>query len=358
MTLEFPRHGLPCRPIERVELESDAARLAVIQSRPFVARVRDWRALAWDVPSLQQRVGNKPLTLLSAADRRPMQVTLGEFLDMVKAPRAKRTFIYPNTPVIRLWNIGTGPDPELGKLMDDFTLPSFIPRDRMSSINLWASDASEGPLNNASHCEPNAMSNLNLQVRGKKHVWLFSPDDARHVGVVPTMMGPPFVAHQQGISELSEEHPEFRDATCYETILEPGDAVFIPTFWFHWFVHYPTYQLNLNFWWEPEQIQLTPISANWTFMSALCKALGGFPNAEAAFDKLPPETQHLLRDVEQCLLYDGTLTSPKQMLAARMRVTMPGVPDESGKYTARDDEGGLWRADGADKPSPDKKQTP
>jgi hypothetical protein len=315
---EFPDHGLPRIPLDRIEIDSDEARRRVAESRPFVTRVTGWRALEWDVPYLKARVGAKPLTLKRSSGE-PADMTVADLLDLVEDPTWMQRYEPPGGggPLLQIWRPDRGVDPELEPLCADFELPRFIPRDRVSSINIWARNF--GLYDNGSHCEPNAMANLNVQVRGRKHVWLFPPSDAGCLSVTPAIMEPPFVAVSQEATRVGDDHPRFRDATCYETILEPGDAVFIPTFWFHWFVHYPVYQLNLNFWFEAESIPLSPISADWAFMSALCLALGGFDRAVERFASLPPETQELLRDIEDILLNQRDLLSPPTIGAARKR---------------------------------------
>jgi Cupin-like domain len=320
MTTEaaFPDHGLPRIPIDRVDIDSDEAQRRVAASQPFVTRVNGWRALEWDIPYLQRRVGASPITLQRSTGE-PVTMTIGELLGMVEDPTWMQRFVPPDGggPLLKIWRHGQGLDPALEPLFADLELPRFIPRDRISSINLWARNF--GLYDNGSHCEPNAMANLNLQVRGKKHVWLFPPTDAACLGVTPAIMEPPFVAVSQEATRASDEHPRFADAHCYETVLEPGDAIFIPTFWFHWFVHYPLYQLNLNFWFEVDPIPLTPISANWAYLSALCTALGGFEHAIESFSRLPAETQALLRRIEDVLLNDRHLLSPPVIGEARRR---------------------------------------
>jgi hypothetical protein len=239
-------------------------------------------------------------------------------------------YILPYAPVIRIQHPITGPVQEMATFRDDIVIPPFMREDKISSINLWTS---HGPGASVNHCEPNAMANLNVQIRGKKHVWLFSPDDAKCLSVQSAVMEPPFVASEVAPEAVSTAHAPFRDARCFETIIEEGDAVFIPPFWFHWFVHYPVFQLNMNFWWEPDQIPLSPISGEWMFMSALCKALGGFDTAVEEFARLPEETKALLRRIERQLIDDVSLKSSLAMLKLRAQMQIARVPDpKTGKY--------------------------
>jgi len=104
-------------------------------------------------------------------------------------------------------------------------LPSFIAPDQVKEMYVWARNV--GWYDNRSHCEPSAAAAINLQIRGKKHVWLFPPEDAGLLGVASPreeMMTPPFFSADQHVYRPSPEHPGFANVRCYEAVLEPGDA--------------------------------------------------------------------------------------------------------------------------------------
>jgi hypothetical protein len=312
----FRKLEVECIPIRQVELESEEAVQHIERSEPFVARVKGWRALEWDVDVLKRLAGSKMLEI----DRRGggvQQISLAEYLDLVADPARLREFELPTGPLVRIRSPGDGLDPVLAPLARDVQWPSYVRPEKISSINLWVSSP-VSETGSFSHAEPNAMANLNLQVRGKKHVRLFPPDDARCLSVPPSVGQPPFVAAGQMAYRISE-NPRFAEVRAYETVLEAGMAIFIPTFWFHWFEHYPAYQINLNVWWETERMPLQPISANWAYQNALCTALGGFDEQTAArFEALPEDTKALLRAIEDNLLTEPSVLRPLEMLAARL----------------------------------------
>ena len=126
------------------------------------------------------------------------------------------------------------------------------------------------------------------------------------------MMGPPYFSANQSVYAPSAEHPEFAKVRCYSTVLEPGDCIHIPTFWYHWFVHHDAYQINFNCWFYNEQIPVTPVSAEWAYMKALCLTLGGFDVAPERFAALPLETQDLLARIAQSLILDPRITDVKK----------------------------------------------
>jgi hypothetical protein len=209
---------------------------------------------------------------------------------------------------MKMWD-WFGPDERYRPLLDELPLPAFIRPDRVSGMYVWARNT--GYFDNKSHCESNACAAINLQVRGKKHVWLFPPEDARLLGVDldrDNLMLPAFFATVQTIYQASDEHPEFKNVRCYETVLEPGDAIHIPAFWYHWFVHYNVYQMNLNCWFATDTIQMNPVSAQWAYLNALSLVLGDQTNLQSRFAELPVETQELLTKIASVLIHDARCT--------------------------------------------------
>ena len=309
----MPDPGVPRIALERLEIDSPEAAQHVAESRPFVTRVHG-PMLEWTPDLLREKVGANLVPVWKRDGTRPL-LPISQFLDLVdNAEQASEDYVLHNFPIMQLWGID-GPVPGMEPLLDDLRLPAYIKRERIREMFAWARNA--GWYDNKSHCEPNAASNFNVQIRGKKHVWLFPPEDAGALGVATTnreeLVTPPFFSQNQKVFAPSEEHPEFKSVTCYETVLEPGDAVYIPVFWFHWFVHYNAYQLNFNVWFDGGPLLLNPVAAEWSYMTALCIALGGFKNATERFAALPIETQELLTSIASTLVQNRACTD----LAAR-----------------------------------------
>jgi Cupin-like domain len=312
----MPDPGVPRIPIERLDIDSEHAARHVAESRPFVARV-DWRALEWTPDYLRAKVGDKRVTLRKR-DGSSVEVTIAKFLDLVDHQHeAAAEYIMHNYPLMKIWGFD-GPNPDLECLLADVRWPSFIARDQVKEIYVWARNA--GWYDNKSHCEPNAAAAINLQIRGKKHVWLFPPEDAGLLGAASPradMMDPPFFSAGQNVYRPSPDHPGFANVRCYEAVLEPGDAIHIPVFWYHWFVHDNLYQMNFNIWFGGPAIPVSPVAAEWSYMNALCLALGGFKDAKEKFFALPLETQELLCKIANTLVEDRRCTDVKQWQEAK-----------------------------------------
>ncbi|MDB4957891.1 MAG: hypothetical protein JWO36_5460 [Myxococcales bacterium] len=316
----FPDPGVPKIPIERLDdINSDKAARYVAEHRPFVVRV-DWPALQWGPDYLRATAGTVPIRTWKKTGEE-VEMPLSEFLTLVEDPVThKRDYVVHNYPVIKLWD-WWGKKREYEQLLRDVPLPGFINPDRISGMNVWVRNT--GWFDNKSHCESNAAAAINLQVRGKKHVWLFPPEDAHLLGVeVPreSLMEPAYFANVQTVFRPSPEHPEFANVRCYETVLEPGDAIHIPTFWYHWFVHYNVFQMNLNCWFSTDTIQMSPVAGDWAYMNALSIALGDLGNLRERFAQLPVETQDLLTKISHLLVGDPRCTDSmmyRRLFAAR-----------------------------------------
>ncbi|CAN5386119.1 hypothetical protein BH11MYX1_BH11MYX1_39080 [soil metagenome] len=318
----MPEPGVPTIPLDRLELDSKEAARYAAESRPFVTRV-DWPALQWTPDYLRQKVGTNLVPVWKRDGTRP-NLSISSYLDLIDdTKRASEDYILHNFPIIKLWG-DEGQVAGMEPLLADLRLPAFIHADKIREMFAWVRNG--GWHDNKSHCEPNAAANFNVQLQGKKRVWLFSPDDAGLLGVATTkreeLVTPPFFSQTQTVFKPSEDHPSFANVRCYETVLEPGDAVYIPVFWFHWFVHYDLYQLNFNVWFDAGPIPLSPISAEWSFMTALCLTLGGFASANEKFAALPIETQELLTSIATALVADRRCTDLEQRGSAKK-----GAPD-------------------------------
>ena len=61
--------------------------------------------------------------------------------------------------------------------------------------------------------------------------------------------------------------PGFRSATCLEAVLEEGDMLFIPSYWYHAVFHLGAININVNFWWQPEHRLLNKTSFREAFLA-------------------------------------------------------------------------------------------
>lgn len=73
------------------------------------------------------------------------------------------------------------------------------------------------------------MANILCQIRGTKRIILFPPSDVEHLGFEAGASS----SSLDVFSSSSADHPTLSKTRPYEAILEPGEALFIPSTWAH-----------------------------------------------------------------------------------------------------------------------------
>jgi hypothetical protein len=100
---------------------------------------------------------------------------------------------------------------------------------------------------------------LNAQVKGLKQVVLYAPDQMKRLYTYFESK-----AHPGNFSQVDVEAPDpqrfplFEEAEGYGSELQAGEMLFIPSYWYHSFKHLGDFNVNVNFWWLPERIRLSP----------------------------------------------------------------------------------------------------
>jgi tRNA wybutosine-synthesizing protein 5 len=95
------------------------------------------------------------------------------------------------------------------------------------------------------------MDNILLQVKGSKRVALFPPESVPFLYLIGDKSQ--VVDIDAPNEQLANNYPLFLKATRYECILEEGDALFIPSLWFH-NVKALDFSIGINFFWKDKQI--------------------------------------------------------------------------------------------------------
>eukprot|EP00112_Aurelia_sp_Birch-Aquarium-sp1_P004584 Seg152.6 transcript_id=Seg152.6/GoldUCD/mRNA.D3Y31 product="tRNA wybutosine-synthesizing protein 5" protein_id=Seg152.6/GoldUCD/D3Y31 len=108
-------------------------------------------------------------------------------------------------------------------IAQDISLTQLIPKEKF-----FSSVFRIGSANMQLWTHYDVMDNILIQVVGRKRVVLFSPQDALNLYLngdksqVVDIDNPDY-----------DKYPKFKNATKYECILNPGDAIYIPALWFH-----------------------------------------------------------------------------------------------------------------------------
>lgn len=241
--------------------------------RPVVMRglVREWPAVA------AAREGTEAVAhYLSAFDNgNPTEV-------MVGPPEIAGRFFYRND--MRGFNFRREQAPmaavvgELLRLMSDPNPPAIYAGAAATDGHLpgW-SDANPSPfalarvtprvwVGNATHVSTHFDQSPNLAcvVAGRRRILLFPPDQIANLYIGPidvTMAGQPASMVDPDAPDLSR-YPRFAEAMRHALVaeLEPGDAIFIPSLWWHNIRASGPFNVLVNYWWDQDG-QTSPLAA-------------------------------------------------------------------------------------------------
>ncbi|MBJ7498674.1 MAG: cupin-like domain-containing protein [Sphingopyxis sp.] len=160
-------------------------------------------------------------------------------------------------------------------------LPDFV---RQNAIPLLPADIGPklwlgGAVKTQTHNDRD--HNLACVIAGRRRFTLFPPEQVANLYIGPLDNPPP-------LSLVDPEHPDhdrfprFRDALAAArvAVLDPGDAIFIPRYWWHHVASLDPYNAMVNYWWgdtakgveKPDDI----------FLAALL-AFGRLPPGERAY---------------------------------------------------------------------------
>jgi len=131
------------------------------------------------------------------------------------------------------------------ELLDYITVPEYTMGRRLSPLNAWV-----GTRGTVTTLHSDAGENLLCQVAGFKYVRLYALDQTDRLHVRYVREGTPNV---WGTSPVRVEkpdldaHSQFADATYQETLLKPGDMLYIPKHHWH-YIRSLTTSISVNFW--------------------------------------------------------------------------------------------------------------
>jgi len=210
----------------------------------------------WDPDYLVERCGETPLELLShvyeagaiareyarAASRR---TSFGELVRDVEAGRPGTGYLFNTEQAVFRVNdsdpdlrVGRGAraNPGLAILGEDFEVPGFMcAADLIYCMLVLGSSRDKSPL----HYDLSGEVKTVVQIRGRKRVLLFPPDQVRRLYVASWFEPPlndfdlPYISRAELRAPDLERFPELARARCLEAVLEPGDVLYWPSFWFH-----------------------------------------------------------------------------------------------------------------------------
>ena len=205
----------------------------------------------------------------------------------------------------------------VGSTMVDHCLPGFRAEndinlgERERLVSVWLGNRSRI----AAHYDfPN---NIACSVVGRRRVTLFPPEQACNLYVGPL----DFTPSGQPISLVDScapdfvKYPKYREAldASFSVELEPGDAIFIPSMWWHHIQALEPFNVLVNYWWRSTPAYLgSPMNA----LHHSVMSLHGMPpeqrrawkeiydqyvfnDDKQAFDHIPQQARGMLSEIDE-----------------------------------------------------------
>lgn len=182
-----------------------------------------------------------------------LQLSLSELLDRLASGGAE--YLYA----------GAIPAPShLPGLAEANPMPLLAP-DKERLTSLWLGNRTI----TAAHWD--LAQNIACVVAGRRRFTLFPPEQVRNLYVGPldnTLAGQPISLVDFDAPDL-EAHPRFAEAMAQALVaeLEPGDAIYIPSLWWHHVRSLEDLGALVNFWWrDGPEYMVTPMFTLWHAM--------------------------------------------------------------------------------------------
>ena len=192
----------------------------------------------------------------------------------------------------------------VGSTSIDVCLPGFRAEndvafgDRKPLANIWLGNRTRI----AAHYD--VPDNLACCAAGHRRFTLFPPEELENLYVGPLHLTPA----GQAISLVDFHNPDFDKFPRFRKALEkaqvaemqPGDAIFVPSMWWHHVEGLDSFNVLVNYWWRQ-----TP-----DYMSTPAKVLD---HALLAIRDLPPEQRKVWHDIFQYYIFDADDASFKHI---------------------------------------------
>ena len=216
----------------------------------ITGKMENWKALSsWTPDYLNSVLGDKEVDVNVSQN----QVFIGDLKNGFALLRNKMKFadfinllLEPNKPTDKYYYLQQQPIPIVfPDLLEDIQIPEYFDPKLSLPPHLWV-----GGSDNISPLHYDATNNLLAQVRGRKRLLLFEPKQTTSLY--------PFPAHSK-LAHLSQinidqpdlnKFPKFQETKYLECILEPGEILFIPPFWWHQVYSLEQLNISVNFWWK------------------------------------------------------------------------------------------------------------
>ncbi len=152
-----------------------------------------------------------------------------------------------------------GPQVQLPQLLKDLKLPGFMNLKRLWTINLWLG---AGGTKSNLHFDPD--NNLLVCIKGTKDLVLISPKKTKWLYRKNKKNENTLISNVNIFDGNLEKWPNIHNAQYFQTRIEEGEGLYIPSGWWHAVASSKGLNIALNFW------CLSPRAALLNFTNPVC----------------------------------------------------------------------------------------
>lgn len=239
------------KPIERIEQPTiKEFKHYISQNQPVIITgvANQWQAYChWTLESFKQifgdltvplRASDNEIDVFFGEDKQDKFLRFSEYIDLISNWNScdQRPPYFGN-----IWLNDPEMKPIVEPIIRDFDFPNYFTDSSRNDLHLWIGAAEQ-----KSTIHNDNYQNLNAQIYGKKAFLLFSPE--QHQFLYPVK-----IDEELWSSPIDPQNPDlakyplFERTSCIEAILQPGEILFIPIFWWHQ-ARAITTAINLNMW--------------------------------------------------------------------------------------------------------------
>ncbi|XP_049666963.1 hypoxia-inducible factor 1-alpha inhibitor isoform X1 [Buteo buteo] len=283
---QFRRYSFETRPIPRLSHSDPRAEELIENEEPVVLTDTNlvYPALKWDLDYLQENIGNGDFSVYSASthkflyyDEKKManfknfkpkssreEMKFNEFVDRLKEIQQKGS-------AERLYLQQTLNDTVGRKIVVDFLGFNWNWINKQQGKRGWGQLTSNllliGMEGNVTPAHYDEQQNFFAQIKGYKRCILFPPDQFECLYPYPVHHPCDRQSQVDFDNPDYEKFPNFRSVVGYETVVGPGDVLYIPMYWWH---HIESLlnggiTITVNFWYKgaptPKRIEY-PLKAH------------------------------------------------------------------------------------------------
>ncbi|TAE58176.1 MAG: cupin-like domain-containing protein [Nostocales cyanobacterium] len=223
-------------------------------SQPVIitGKLEEWKAFdSWSIDYLNKVIGDKELDINVSNKNKVFtfdsetgetlsstKMKFTEFTNWLTQEKNSEQYYYLQQQSIKL---------VFPELLPDIEIPNYISQKSFMVANIWI-----GTGGNTTPLHWDAAQNILCQVRGRKRLLLFAPNQTEYLYPHSVDSKAPHLSYVNIDKPDFDKFPKFKQAQSIECVLEAGEMLFMPPFWWHQVYSLDQLNIAVNFWWKAQ----------------------------------------------------------------------------------------------------------